>query len=182
MKTALTVSLASILAAGMLAGCVEKKQADTPILTFDIINSQSEIIGKARIAENLSGGVSLVVDAKNISEGEHGIHFHVHADCTAPDFKSAGGHINPMNMSHGLKNPDGPDNADMTNLVADELGNVSYATVNDRVSINGEGGLPALLDEDGSALVIHQNPDDQMTQPIGGAGPRIACAQISKKE
>jgi Cu-Zn family superoxide dismutase len=35
-----------------------------------------------------------------------------------------------------------------------------------------------LRDGDGSALVIHANPDDHMTQPIGGSGPRVACAVI----
>ena len=36
----------------------------------------------------------------------------------------------------------------------------------------------ALRDADGSALVIHASPDDHMSQPIGGAGGRIACAVI----
>ena len=35
-----------------------------------------------------------------------------------------------------------------------------------------------LKDADGSALVIHANPDDHMSQPIGGAGARIACGVI----
>ena len=37
-------------------------------------------------------------------------------------------------------------------------------------------GEAALLDADGTALVIHAEPDDHLTQPIGGSGPRIACA------
>lgn len=45
-------------------------------------------------------------------------------------------------------------------------------------SLKGAEGRPALLDNDGSALVIHANPDDYTTQPIGGAGDRIACAVI----
>jgi len=35
-----------------------------------------------------------------------------------------------------------------------------------------------LLDEDGTALIIHENRDDHLTQPIGGAGARVACAVI----
>ena len=42
-----------------------------------------------------------------------------------------------------------------------------------------EGVRAALVDKDGSALVIHANPDDYKTQPIGGAGARIACGAIS---
>jgi Cu-Zn family superoxide dismutase len=36
-----------------------------------------------------------------------------------------------------------------------------------------------LLDADGSALMIHAGPDDQVTQPIGGAGARVACAALT---
>ena len=43
----------------------------------------------------------------------------------------------------------------------------------------GKAGAPALADADGSALVIHANQDDYMSQPIGGAGARIACGVIS---
>ncbi len=39
-----------------------------------------------------------------------------------------------------------------------------------------------LLDENGSALVIHEGPDDHKSQPIGGAGGRVACAVIEKVE
>ena len=110
------------------------------------------------------------VKAAGIPEGPHGMHFHVKASCIAPNFKSAGGHINAMGMEHGLKNPNGPDNADMPNAVADANNTLNLKVTNDRVSLNGTDNLPALLDADGSALVIHANADDQMTQPIGGAG------------
>jgi Cu-Zn family superoxide dismutase len=39
-------------------------------------------------------------------------------------------------------------------------------------------GTAPLLDEDGSAFIIHENADDHMTQPIGGAAGRIACGVI----
>ena len=35
-----------------------------------------------------------------------------------------------------------------------------------------------LLDADGSTFVIHENPDDHLTQPIGGSGARVACGEI----
>ena len=52
----------------------------------------------------------------------------------------------------------------------------------DRVTLSEAEGRANLIDEDGSALVIHEGPDDHMSQPIGGAGGRVACAVIEKVE
>ena len=50
-----------------------------------------------------------------------------------------------------------------------------YSTL---VSFKGGSAMPSLLDADGSAVVIHANADDHTSQPIGGAGDRVACAVI----
>ena len=187
--------LATLAAGSMLAAC-GNNAADNPIEstspsqisvvngetmgTFDLKNRAGETIGKIVVSGSDTGGVNYVVAAEGIPEGAHGMHFHEIANCTAPDFKSAGGHINPMKKQHGLENPAGPDNADMPNLISKSLEVVLLEGVNPRVSMTGGGGLPALLDNDGSALVIHESPDDQVTQPIGGAGARIACAEIRR--
>lgn len=34
------------------------------------------------------------------------------------------------------------------------------------------GSMPALLDDNGSCVVIHENPDDHVIQSIGDAGGR----------
>lgn len=179
LKKPLTHALCLMFIGTGLQGCVEAAAPGDAIMQYDIINKSRMKIGTARIADAPGGGVTLVVDASDVPAGEHGIHFHTVADCSAADFKSAGGHINPDGKLHGLKHPEGPDNADMPNAGADKFGTVSYATINKKVSLFGAHGLPALIDADGSALVIHQFPDDQITQPIGGAGPRIACAEIT---
>jgi Cu-Zn family superoxide dismutase len=44
--------------------------------------------------------------------------------------------------------------------------------------LRGEGQRVPLLEGNGSALVLHENPDDYTTQPIGGAGARIGCAVL----
>ena len=54
--------------------------------------------------------------------------------------------------------------------------NAEVFTSHARLAQNGPGQW--LLDADGSALVIHANPDDHSSQPIGGAGDRVACAVI----
>jgi Cu-Zn family superoxide dismutase len=45
-----------------------------------------------------------------------------------------------------------------------------------RVSL--EKGPTSLLDADGSALVVHERPDDMRTDPAGDSGARIACGVI----
>jgi Cu-Zn family superoxide dismutase len=42
------------------------------------------------------------------------------------------------------------------------------------------GGPTSLFDADGSALVLHADPDDEITDPTGNAGGRIGCGLIRK--
>ena len=64
----------------------------------------------------------------------------------------------------------------VANLYVMANGIAQAETYNTMVSLSGQYGAPALLDADGSALLIHENPDDYKTQPIGGSGGRVACA------
>ncbi|WP_026940683.1 superoxide dismutase family protein [Hellea balneolensis] len=168
----------SYIAFVTLTACQPSPETGSESLTIDLISSAGEDIGDVTITDAGDAGVTLAVTARKIAEGPHGIHFHVKADCQTPDFKSAGGHINPEGHKHGLDHPEGPDNADMPNAVADAQDNLSYAYTNERVTLVKRDNRPALLDADGSSLMIHINADDQITQPIGGAGARIACAEI----
>lgn len=173
------IFIATLAASAFLSACSSPGQStSTQPLTYDLISSSGEKIGRVSVTNSGESGVTLQVTAANIPEGPHGIHFHHTGSCEAPSFKSAGGHINPMKKAHGLNNPDGPDNADMPNAIASSDGTLNFEYVNDRLSLKGDHGLPALLDDNGSAIVLHANPDDGITQPIGGAGPRIACAEI----
>ena len=143
----------------------------------EIINADGAIIGEATF-EQTPTGVLMNVDVRDLPPGPHGIHLHAVGSCT-PDFKAATGHVNPGKVMHGLRNPDGPDNGDLPNLYAAADGTASAEFFTTRVSVAG-GAMPALLDEDGSAVIIHENLDDHMTQPIGGAGGRIGCGIIAK--
>lgn len=153
---------------------------DAPIVMSSIIETGQTEIGQLTLKETPTG-VIVNIQASGIPEGWHGVHFHVKADCSDPAFKNSGGHINDEGHEHGLKNPNGPDNADLPNIYADANGNVNVELITTRIAlIPNIPGRANLLDEDGSALVIHANPDDQITQPIGGAGPRIACSPINR--
>lgn len=124
-------------------------------------------------------GVLLKLNLKGLTPGWHAIHFHEKGDCGAPDFKSAGSHVHTAaTTTHGLLNPEANDSGDLPNIFASADGAAVAEIYSTLVSLKGAGGRPALLDADGSALVIHASPDDHMTQPIGGAGARAACGVI----
>lgn len=152
----------------------------TATATAEIVNVAGDVVGKAMF-EQTPTGVLIFVKAWNLPPGPHGIHLHAVGSCT-PDFNAAAGHINPDKVAHGLRNPDGPDHGDLPNVYVAADGTVQAEFFTTRVSIMGKARRhrPALLDEDGSAVVIHDLPDDHLTQPIGGAGGRIGCGVIKR--
>lgn len=142
-------------------------------------------VGEAEFRDGL-GGVVLRVKLSGLAPGWHGIHFHATGDCSdgADGFKASGGHINPDNVEHGLLNPAGAHRADIPNILADANGvadvelfrpGIHLAPSEEAAAVNGP--FP-LIDDDGFAVVVHANPDDHRTQPIGGSGDRVACAAV----
>ncbi len=130
-------------------------------------------------------GLLIRVDVKGLSEGWHAMHLHEVGDCSdgAEGFKASGGHINPHGREHGLLNPDGEELADIPNIYAGPDGRATAEIYRAGVSLRGRSGggeRHPIVDEDGFAVVIHENADDHMTQPIGGAGDRVACAALRK--
>ena len=131
-------------------------------------------------------GVLMRVDMSGLSEGWHAIHLHQIADCSdaAAGFKASGGHINPDANKHGLLNPEGAERADIPNIYAGPDGRATAEIYRDGVALYASESAAAangpypLMDDDGFAVVVHENPDNHMTQPIGGAGARVACAAI----
>ena len=175
------LALAAVVIAGSigLQTCGKATDSNSETFTAPIITNDRSEIGTLTLTET-SEGVEAHVKLSGISPGKHGVHFHSVGDCSDDKFLNTKAHINPHGHKHGLKNPDGPDNADLVNLLADADGNVDQVLKSPRVSFHNSPAAvnPGLFDADGSALVIHANEDDQITQPIGGAGPRIGCAEI----
>ena len=120
-----------------------------------------------------AGGLLLYVEVEGLTPGGHGIHLHSVGSCS-PDFKASGGHIDTVDKPHGLLNPDGVHDGDLPNIYAGADGMARAEIFTTLVE------LETLLDDDGSAVVIHAQPDDHVTQPIGGAGDRVACGVIEK--
>ena len=64
------------------------------------------------------GSVRTWSDAKNLSEGTHGFHFHEKRSRRGDTatLNQLGGHYNPTGASHGLAHEEGPHAGDMPNL------------------------------------------------------------------
>ena len=140
--------------------------------------ANGEVIGQVSVTA-APNGVILRVEAKGLTPGWHGMHFHEKADCSDPAFKGSGGHIHAkIPVVHGMLNPDFNDAGDLPNLYVNADGAATVELYSTLVTLKRSGARPALLDADGSALVIHAKPDDYKSQPIGGAGERVACAPI----
>ncbi len=158
----------------------------------DLADAEGESRGTVQFAET-EGGTLITVDATGLPPGFHGLHIHTTGQCE-PDsekpgepgergaFLSAGGH---------LKGDDGeaghPEHAgDLPALYVADDGNARIVTLNDRVDRD------LLMDEDGSAVMIHEKSDnlaniperyapegpDEDTRSAGDGGSRIACGVV----
>ena len=149
-----------------------------PAATAVFVNPAGESIGEASLWQG-PRGVLIYVGLTGLSPGKHAIHLHAAGACE-PDFAASKGHINPGGAMHGLLNPEGPDSGDLPNIYASEAGTVRAELYTTAVHVSGTfGDRAALMDDDGTALVIHAMGDDHATQPIGGAGGRVACGVIT---
>lgn len=139
-----------------------------------VIGGSGAQIGVARFEQGPHGVlIEVTIEEGGLTPGWHGLHFHETADCSdVGTFTLSGGHHGKADGKHGLMNPVGPEMGDIPNIWAAADGSAGYEAFSTLFEL-----APA-LEGDGIALVFHQNRDDHLTQPIGGAGPRVACGVI----
>lgn len=139
-----------------------------------IIDKSGKQIGEAHLG-SVSDGVKIAVKAVGLSDNGHGLHIHSNGACDPPAFESAGNHYQPEESSHGFLHSEGPHAGDLPMLKAGPDGRVTdYEYTTDRVALTKD----SLLKPGGTSLVIHEKPDDYLTDG-GGTGDRIACGVIS---
>lgn len=142
----------------------------------ELVGPTGETFGRITMTEDANGVTLAVTVSSGLGEGFHGVHLHEVGRCEGPDFKTAGGHWNPTGKQHGRDNTAGAHIGDLSNLAIDGGGS---GTANYLVSgVLSEGSEWQFADEDGTALIIHANPDDYRSDPSGDSGGRVACAII----
>lgn len=143
-----------------------------------ILNVDGTVVGTAQLWQESNGIVHVEIASLALPPGTHGIHFHEVGRCDGGStaFSTAGGHYNPAGREHGLENPRGPHGGDAPNIVTPAAGFGKVAFSTDRVRL--APGALTLFDADGSSIVVHANPDDQVSQPAGNSGARIACGVL----
>lgn len=161
----------------LLAGCTSVNEPPGGA-AMPLINTNGQPVGTVR-AWQTTGGVTLRIDASGLPHGVHGLHVHAVGRCDPPDFQTAGAHWNPANRKHGLSNPAGPHAGDLRNVTVAANGVIGETVTLSGVSLTAAAGTPgAILDADGAALVLHAQADDNVTDPSGNSGGRIACAVL----
>jgi superoxide dismutase, Cu-Zn family len=140
-------------------------------------NDEGAEIGRVDLTQ-VSDGVLLKIALKGLPSGDHAFHVHAVGKCEPP-FTSAGGHFNPEDRKHGMMSGEGHHAGDMPNLVIPASGELNLEAVNTAITLQKDKPNSVFRPE-GTALVIHANPDDYKTDPTGNAGGRIACGVIEE--
>ena len=160
----LFLAAAALVAASQTASAAEQAQAS-------MMNANGESVGAVTLSATPHGTL-LHATLENLPAGAHAFHVHAVGVCEAP-FKSAGGHFNPGGAKHGIESAEGMHVGDMPNIHVPDSGALEIEILNTQLKLDA-----SLFDEDGASIVIHDGPDDYVSDPAGAAGPRIACGVI----
>jgi Cu-Zn family superoxide dismutase len=189
--SALGLGSALVLAPGVTAQEQEATPADYAeegMVSAIVMDAEGNEIGAA-VFIPIEGGTQVEIEVQGLPEGDHGIHIHETGVCDPGGdeaFSSAGGHFNPTGATHGgpmigdagaTPQAEQSHAGDLGNITigSDGSGSLSFST---NAFMVEEGAENSLRDDDGSAIVVHESPDDLMTDPSGNSGARIACGVI----
>ncbi|NNE03858.1 MAG: superoxide dismutase family protein [Eudoraea sp.] len=137
--------------------------------------SDSNVSGEVTFTDE-NGMVSMKATFSGLTPGEHAIHIHQKADCSAADATSSGGHWNPTAEAHGKWGADeGYHRGDIGNFTADADGNATVEFSTDLWCIGCDDETKNIV---GKAVIVHQGMDDFTSQPSGAAGARVSCTGI----
>lgn len=177
----LAATTTSLARQGVRANAVIKGDGIAGRVEFREVSAQTKGSHDMKFMTGTSA-VEVTVTVTGLKPGTHGFHLHAVGTCAAP-FTSAGGHFDPG--PQGMPDPDANHPfhmGDLPNLVADATGRATLKTITTRVTL-GAGPL-SLFDTDGTAVIIHANPDQGVTAESKAGlsgGPRAACGVVVKQ-
>ncbi len=169
------MSRSAVLAALLVPAAAAAEQPMAALATLK--NAAGATVGTAVLAAERDG-VSVFLYVSGLPAGVHAFHVHAVGKCDPPDFQSAGPHFNPTGKKHGTRNPEGHHLGDLPNIEVGAGGKGEGKAVLKGASL--AAGPNSLFGPQGTALVVHEKADDEMTDPAGNAGARIACGVIER--
>jgi len=170
-KTLLLLAAAAGLETLAAAGAKAAAAAPPLAANAQIKGAEAGLSGSVQFIQN-GAKVHVIADISGATPGQHGFHVHEKGVCTAPDFKSAGGHFNPSAAPHACM-PTMPRHAgDFGNVTVGADGHAHLDTTVDTITLSGPNSVI------GKAIIFHKGTDDCTTQPSGNAGDRAACGVI----
>jgi Cu-Zn family superoxide dismutase len=160
-----------LVAAAALAGC-QTMSGEAPRASAGLEPTKgSKVIGEVSF-EQVGSKVRVVAQVIRLpANGEFGFHIHEKGDCSSGDGMSAGGHFNPYGKPHGKGTERHA--GDLPNLKSDAKGKAKLSVELDVISLSP--GPASII---GRGVIVHANPDDYTSQPVGNAGARLACGVI----
>jgi Cu-Zn family superoxide dismutase len=170
MKTTLTL----LAAAALLGACAH--HAGGPRATAQLQSTTGNTTSGTVSFVQAGSKVQVSGEVRGLKPGaEHGFHVHEKGDCSSGDGMSAGGHFNPTGSPHGSHGMGAHHTGDLPSLKADAGGVAKFSFDSSTITV-GSGNTDIV----GKGLIVHRDPDDYKTQPTGNAGPRLACAVITR--
>lgn len=189
----LIVSFAACLAAAAWAQQQPASQGQSPArsanpdrnVTVSMMDAKGRSVGTVEVRQ-LGHGTVFISDLKNLPPGPHGFHIHERGVCDPPQFTSAGDHYSPQNKKHGFDSAQGYHAGDLPNIHVTQQGSAKAEFHSARLTLErqpgakqaGDAGPFVLMDQDGSAIMIHAKGDDYQASTPDSTGDRVACGVI----
>ncbi len=174
-----------------------KRERGYKTVVTKLRDADGKALGRAVLRQRREGSVRVQVSARGLTPGFHGFHIHEQGVCEAPSkspdgetgaFLSAGGHFATGDQGHGEHA------GDMPPLFVTREGRARAQFLIDSYRVD------ELLDDDGSAIMIHSDPDnsanipdryksskadepgpDEETLKTGDSGDRVACGTVRRR-
>ena len=169
-----------------LAIALQKEKPVRATASIQGCASDSKVYGIASLRERPTEEgikqVRVTMFVKGLPPGKHAVHIHETAACQP--CSSAQGHFDPG--PNGNPSPDGNHpfhSGDLINIHVNQFGFGLLSTNTTRVTLS-EGPL-SIFDDDGSAFIVHVDPDTYCPDgPVAGCagGARAACGIIEPED